>query len=88
LKKEKEGKMDIQARKLHLIQEVLRVADEELITKLEKLLRIERKKRLDKELAPMTLKEFNEIVDNSEDDFKNGKVIEAHNLLNQIDSWK
>jgi len=80
--------MDIQARKLHLIQEVLRVADEELITKLEKLLRIERKKRLDKELAPMTLKEFNEIVDNSEDDFKNGKVIEAHNLLNQIDSWK
>jgi len=80
--------MDIQARKLHLIQEVLRVADEELIAKLEKLLRIERKKRLDKELAPMTLKEFNEIVDNSEDDFKNGKVIEAHNLLNQIDSWK
>lgn len=80
--------MDIQARKLHLIQEFLRVADEELITKLEKLLRIERKKRLDKELAPMTLKEFNEIVDNSEDDFKNGKVIEAHNLLNQIDSWK
>ena len=79
--------MDIQARKLHLIQEVLRVADEELIAKLEKLLRIERKKRLDKELAPMTLKEFNEIVDNSEDDFKNGKVIEAHNLLNQIDSW-
>jgi len=80
--------MDIQARKLHLIQEVLRVADDELITKLEKLLRVERKKRLDKELDPMTLKEFNEIVDNSEDDFKNGKVTEAHNLLNQIDSWK
>ena len=80
--------MDIQARKIHFVQEFLRVADDELVTKLESLLRIERKKKLDEELHPMTLKEFNEIIEKSEDDFNNGRVIEARNLINQIDIWK
>lgn len=80
--------MDIQARKLHFIQEFLRVADEELIGKLERLLRTERKKKLDKELFPISLKELNEMIDKSEDDFANGRETEARNLLNQIDSWK
>ena len=79
--------MDIQARKMHFVQEFLRVADEELVTKLEKVLRIERKKKLEEELSPMTMKEFNEIIDKSEDDFKNERVTEARNLLNQIDKW-
>jgi len=80
--------MDIQARKIHFVQEFLRVADDELVTKLERLLRIERKKKLEEELSPMTMKEFNEIIDNSEDDIKNERVTEARNLLNQIDTWK
>jgi len=80
--------MDIQARKIHFVQEFLRVADDELVTKLERLLRIERKKKLEEELSPMTMKKFNEIIDKSEDDFKNERVTEALNLLNQIDTWK
>lgn len=80
--------MDIQARKIHFVQEFLRVADDELVNKLERLLRIERKKKLEEELGPMTMKEFNEIIDKSEDDFKNERVTEARNLLNQIDTWK
>jgi hypothetical protein len=80
--------MDIQARKLHFVQEFLRVADDELVTKLEKLLRIERKKRFEEELSTMTMKEFNEIIDKSEDDHTNERVTEARNLLNQIDTWK
>lgn len=80
--------MDIQARKILFVQEFLRVADDELVTKLESLLRIERKKKFEEELRPMTLKELNEIIDKSEDDIKKGKVTEARNLLNQIDTWK
>ena len=79
--------MDIHARKLHFVQAFLRVADEEIITKLEKLLLLERKKLADRELFPMSLNEFNEIVDNSENDFANNRVNEARNLFNQIDSW-
>ena len=80
--------MDIQARKIHFVQEFLRVADDELVTILERVLRIERKKKLEEELSPMSMKEFNEIIDKSEDDFKNERVTEARNLLNQIDTWK
>ncbi len=80
--------MDIQARKIHFIQEFLRVADDELVTKFEKLLRFERKKQLDKELRPLTMNEFDEIIDKSENDFNNGRVTESRNLLDQIDSWK
>ena len=79
--------MDIEARKIHFVQEFLRVADEELVTKLEKVLRIERKKKLEEELSPMIMKEFNEIIDKSEDDIKNERVTEVRNLLNQIDKW-
>lgn len=88
MQREKSKTMDIQARKIHFVQEFLRVADEELVTKLERVLRIERKKKLEEELSPMTMKEFNEIIDKSEDDFKNERVTEARNLLNQIDKWK
>ena len=80
--------MDIQARKLHFVQEFLRVADDELVTKLEKLLLIERKKKLNMELDLLTLKEFNEIVEKSEEDFENGRVTEARNLIDQIETWK
>ena len=80
--------MDIQARKILFVQEFLRIADDEIVTKLEGLLRIERKKKLEAELHPMTLKEFNEIIDKSEDDIKFGRVTEAKNLLNQINTWK
>ena len=80
--------MDIQARKILFVQEFLRIADDEIVTKLEGLLRIERKKKLEAELHPMTLKEFDEIIDKSEDDIKFGRVTEAKNLLNQIDTWK
>lgn len=77
--------MDIQARKIQFVQEFLRIADDELVAKLENLLRVERKKKLDEELNPMTLEELNEMIDNSEEDNKNGKVTEARNLLNLID---
>jgi len=80
--------MDIQTRKVHFVQEFLRVADDELVTKLEKLLRIERKKKFDKEMLPLTLKEFNETIDKSEDDFANGRVTDARNLIGQINTWK
>lgn len=80
--------MDIQARKLHFVQEFLRVADDDLVTKLEKLLLIERKKKLNRGLDLLTLKEFNEIVEKSEEDIENGRVTEARNLIDHIETWK
>ena len=80
--------MDIDGRKLSFVQEFLRISDEELIAKLERLLRSERSKKMSKELNPMTMDEFNEMIDLSEDDFKNGRVTETKELLKIVETWK
>jgi len=80
--------MNIEARKLSLVQEFLRVSDEEVIAKLEQVLRDEQKKKLEKELSPMTMEEFYGMIDKSEDDIKAGRVSEARELLKKVDKWK
>lgn len=80
--------MDIEARKLSFVQEFLRISDEELISKLEGLLHLERKRKISQELRPMTMDEFNKIIEQSEEDFKNGRATEARDILNEIEKWK
>jgi len=80
--------MDIVARKLNFVQEFLRISDEDLVDKLERFLKTERKKRVDKEIKPMTMNEFNQMIEKSEDDVKNGRVIEARELLKKVEKWK
>ena len=43
--------MDIQTKKLHFVQEFLRIKDEKLVDKLNAVLKTERKKKFDKELS-------------------------------------
>jgi hypothetical protein len=80
--------MDIVARKLNFVQEFLRISDEDLVDKLERFLKTERKKRIDKEIKPMTMNEFNQMIEKSEDDVKNGRVMEARELLKKVEKWK
>jgi peptide subunit release factor 1 (eRF1) len=80
--------MDIVARKLNFVQEFLRISDEDLVDKLERFLRTERKKRVDKDIKPMTMNEFNQMIEKAEDDVKNGRLIEARELLKKVEKWK
>jgi hypothetical protein len=85
---EKNIKMDLQTRKLNLIQELLHVGNEEVVTKLEKILRTERKTQFEKNLSPMSEEEFNRSIDNSESDIKNGHTTTARDLKKDVASWK
>ena len=80
--------MDIQARKISIIQEFLRINSEELINKLDKFLHDEKKKIYEKELKPMSLDNFNDMIDKAEDDSVNGRVVEAKILKKDIEKWK
>ena len=80
--------MDIQARKISIIQEFLRINSEELINKLDKFLHDEKKKIYEKELKPMSLDSFNDMIDKAEDDSVNGRVVEAKILRKDIEKWK
>ncbi len=79
--------MDLQTKKLHFVQEFLRLKDESLIDKLNNLLRKERKKKFEGELKPFGKKEFNEMIDNAESDSGSGRLTSAQELKNEIDSW-
>lgn len=80
--------MDLQTRKIHFIQEVLRIKNEKIIEKLEKILHQERKKVIEKELSPLTVEEFNALIDSAEDDSENDRMYNAGEILNDIDTWK
>jgi hypothetical protein len=80
--------MDILAKKMSFVQEFLRISDEELIDKLESLLRTERKKRLKINIQPITMDKFTAMIEKSEDDFNKGRVTEAKEILTRIDAWE
>jgi hypothetical protein len=79
--------MDLQERKIHFVQEFLRLNNENIISKFEQILHTEKKKLYSKNFSPMSLTEFNHIIDNSEEDAAKGRVKEIHELDKDIDSW-
>ena len=79
--------MDLQRRKLELIQEFLKIQSEDVISRLEKILKKENKKSGDEDFKPMTIEEFNSRIDQSMEDSKNGRLIEARELKAKIDKW-
>ena len=80
--------MDIQTRKLHFIQEFLRLANENIIDKFEKLLQQERKKIIEKDISPMTLAQYEQRINNAKSDLINNRVTTAKKLKKEISSWK
>jgi hypothetical protein len=61
--------MDIQGRKLELIEEFIKFQSEEALTRFEKLL----KKEKTAVLKPFSIQELNNRIDKSENDFSNNK---------------
>jgi len=79
--------MDLQTRKLELIQEFLKIQSEDVISRLEKILRKENKNSDKENFKPMTIEEFNSRIDQSMEDSKNGRLIESSELKAKIDKW-
>lgn len=79
--------MDIEARKIHFVQEFLRLKNEKLINKFEHLLRLEKMKSYESELSSMTMEQFNKMINEAEEDSKHGRLTSASDLKDEIDSW-
>jgi hypothetical protein len=80
--------MNIQARKLVLIEEFLRISDETLITKLELFIRQEKKISHERNLKPMSINEFHEMIDQAKQDSEAGRVIAHEELKKKVKTWK
>ena len=79
--------MDLQTRKIEFVQEFLKFQSEEVVLRFEKLLLKEKESLADDEFEPMTMKEFNDRIDMSMEDSKNGRIIKASDLKAKIDKW-
>ena len=79
--------MDLKTRKIDFIQEFFQLQSEEVISRFEKLLQKEKKKLKDNNFEPMTMEEFHQRIDTSLEDSKNGRLIEAKQLLAEIETW-
>ncbi|WP_147676071.1 hypothetical protein [Algibacter pacificus] len=79
--------MDLQTRKLEFIQEFLKIQSEDVISRLEKILKKENKNSDNGDLKPMTIEEFNSRIDTSMEDSENGRLTESSELKANIDKW-
>ncbi|MEG9327007.1 hypothetical protein V6B16_03595 [Salinimicrobium catena] len=73
--------MDLQKRKIEFVQEFLKLQSEEVITRLEELLKKETNSLVQESSKPMTKEELNERIDISEADFQNNRFKRSPDLL-------
>lgn len=79
--------MNIETRKLSFIQEFLRIQNEEVVIKLEKLLYKQKSELTQKDINPMSFEKFNSDINQSLEDANNGRLISANDLKNKFQKW-
>lgn len=77
----------LQARKLNLIEEFLRINDEQVISDLESLILKEKIKSYERELVPMTIEQFHANINQSVREIESGQFITHEELLESIKEW-
>ena len=80
--------MDIQTRKINFVQEFLRLKNIKLIEKLEKILLEDKAKDYEDNLKPLSIDNFNKMVDKSIEDATQGNVVDARELKESVKRWK
>lgn len=75
--------MNLEARKIEFIQEFLKLQNEEAISRLEKVLRKEKKTSGERVFEPMTQDELNKRIDKTESDFRNNRFKSSSELLDK-----
>jgi len=77
--------MNLEARKIEFIQEFLKLQSEEAVSRLEKILRSEKRAVDLQRIAPMSEDELNKRIDQSESDLKNNRFKNSSELLAKYD---
>lgn len=80
--------MTIEARKLSLVQEFLRIDNEDVIKALEDLLHQSKLEAFEKEFRPMSLEKFNSEIDKALDDEENYRLTSVKTLKKKIKEIK
>jgi len=79
--------MDLQSRKIAFVQAFLKLQNEAVITQLENVLHKEKANVVVEDFQPMAIEAFNARIDQSMEDSKNGRLIEASQVKANIEKW-
>ncbi len=77
--------MDLQTRKIEFIQEFLELQSEDAVSRLERLLKKEKKNNIGAQNKPMTKKELNKRIEHSEADFEHKRFKKSSELLSKYE---
>ncbi|MBA5791698.1 hypothetical protein H1R17_10775 [Flavobacterium sp. xlx-214] len=79
--------MNLEARKISLAQEFLRIDNEKIISALENFLHKNKSDFFEENLEPMSVEQFNKEIDQALEDEKNNRTISSKDLKAQIQKW-
>lgn len=79
--------MSLEDRKISFVQEFLKIENEETISRLEKLLQQRNAELNGDTLKPMSIEAFNERIDRSMEDSRNGRLTKAADLKAKMEKW-
>ena len=79
--------MNIQAKKINIIEWLLQVQDQSIIEKIEMLQKKARLKTYEDKLKPMSQAEFHVRIQSAEEDIKQGRLISHEDLEKESDNW-
>lgn len=79
--------MNLETRKISLVQEFLRIDNEKIISALENLLHKSKSESFDENLKAMSLDRFNNEIDKAIEDENNDRLININDLKNKIQKW-
>lgn len=79
--------MDIQTRKLNLISYLTQIQDEEILKKIEDLVKRKKATKEGVDVKPFTQKELIRRIEKSEKEFKNGNFKTQEELEKLVEKW-
>jgi len=79
--------MNIAVRKVEIIEWLIQLKDEHLISKLEHLRQKSIKESYEARLKPMSTKAYKKMIEQSEKDFKQGRITTQEELQKEAESW-
>lgn len=79
--------MNLEARKLSLVQEFLRIDNENIIGALEKFLHKGKSDFFEQNLKPKSLQQFYQEIDQALEDEKNSNLVSVNYLKDKIQKW-
>ncbi|MBZ4651698.1 MAG: hypothetical protein JG761_498 [Proteiniphilum sp.] len=79
--------MTVETRKLNLIEEFIKIEDEDIITQMEELVLDNKRRRYEQRLNPMRMEEFHSMIEQSRNEIENGLVTTQEDLKKEIKSW-